>query len=170
MASITQLLIAELDRELPGTRRTLERVPEGRNDWKPHEKSMRLGYLAGLVATMPSWIVSIVEEPHLDLEAAGRYQAGALDSTAALLEEFDRAAAEARASLERTTDQHLLTTSWKLLMQGRTLSDDLRYVAIRDGALNHLYHHRAQLTIYLRLNGRAVPALYGPSADEPAFG
>ncbi|HEU5050126.1 MAG TPA: DinB family protein [Gemmatimonadales bacterium] len=170
MASITQLLVAELDREFPGTRRTLERVPEGRNDWKPHEKSMQLGYLAGLVATMPAWMVSILEEPSLDLAAPGRYRTGAFASTAGLVAAFDAAAGEARAALLRATDEHLLATTWKLLMNGRILSEQNRYEALRDGALNHLYHHRAQLTIYLRLNGRPVPGLYGPSADENNFG
>ena len=167
MTPITQLLIAELDRELPGTRRTLERVPEGKNNWKPHPRSMELGYLAGLVAVMPLWIVSVVEEPQLDLAAAGANQSGALDSVAALLALFDKGAAKAKQALERTNDDHLLTTRWKLLRKGDTLLDQPRYQALRDGVMNHLYHHRAQLTIYLRLNDKPVPGLYGPSADEP---
>jgi len=166
MATITELLIAELEREMPGTRTTLERVPEGRNDWKPHPKSMELGYLAGLVAVMPRWIVSVIEEPHLDLAAAGANQSGALDSTSALLALFDRGVTEARAALERTNDEHLLGTRWKLLMKGQTLLDQPRYQALRDGVMNHLYHHRAQLTIYLRLNDKPVLGLYGPSADD----
>lgn len=166
MPSITQLLIAELDRELPGTRRTLERVPEGKSGWKPHPKSMELGYLAGLVAVMPLWIVSVVEEPHLDLAAAGENQSGALDTVSALLALFDRGAARAKQALERTTDDHLLSTRWKLLRKGETLLDQPRYQAVRDSVMNHLYHHRAQLTIYLRLNDKPVPGLYGPSADE----
>lgn len=130
---------------------------------------MPLGYLAGLVATMPAWIVSILEDPSLDLAAPGRYRTGAFGSTAELVSAFDAAAAEARAALLRAADERLLTTSWALLMNGRTLSEQPRYEALRDGALNHLYHHRAQLTIYLRLNGRPVPGLYGPSADENTF-
>jgi uncharacterized damage-inducible protein DinB len=167
MTLITELLLAELDREMVGTRRALERVPEGENDWKPHEKSMPLGYLAGLVATMPRWTVSIVMEDGLDLASPGQYRSQAFDSTTELLGAFDSAVAAARSALLATTDEHLLGSRWQLLMQGNVLSSDTRYEAIRIGVLNHLYHHRAQLTTYLRLNQKPVPALYGPSADEP---
>jgi len=167
MTMITELLLAELDREMVGTRRALERVPEGENDWKPHEKSMPLGYLAGLVATMPRWIVSIVMEDGLDLASPGQYRSRAFGSTDELLGAFDSAVAAARSALLATTDERLLGSRWKLLMQGNVLSSDTRYEAIRVGVLNHLYHHRAQLTTYLRLQQKPVPALYGPSADEP---
>jgi uncharacterized damage-inducible protein DinB len=167
MTMITELLLAELDREMVGTRRALERVPEEENDWKPHEKSMPLGYLAGLVATMPRWIVSIVMEDGLDLASPGQYRSRAFESTSELLGAFDSAVAAARSALLATTDERLLGSRWKLLMQGNVLSSDTRYEAIRVGVLNHLYHHRAQLTTYLRLNQKPVPALYGPSADEP---
>lgn len=168
MATITALLLAELDREMVGTRRALERVPEGQNDWAPHPKSMPLGYLAGLVGTMPRWIVSIVAEEGLDLAEPGPYRSRAFDSTAELLEAFDSAVAAARSALLFTTDERLMSEQWKLLMRGNVLSSETRYEAIRIGSLNHLYHHRAQLTTYLRLNQRPVPSLYGPSADEPA--
>jgi uncharacterized damage-inducible protein DinB len=167
MTMITELLLAELDREMVGTRRALERVPEGENDWRPHEKSMPLGYLAGLVATMPRWIVSIVMEDGLDLASPGQYRSRAFGSTDELLGAFDSAVAAARSALLATIDERLLGSRWKLLMQGNVLSSDTRYEAIRIGVLNHLYHHRAQLTTYLRLNQKPVPALYGPSADEP---
>jgi len=167
MTMITELLLAELDREMVGTRRALERVPEGENDWKPHEKSMPLGYLAGLVATMPRWIVSIVMEDGLDLASPGQYRSRAFGSTDELLGAFDSAVAAARSALLATTDERLLGSRWNLLMQGNVLSSDTRYEAIRVGVLNHLYHHRAQLTTYLRLHQKPVPALYGPSADEP---
>ncbi len=166
MPSIADLLVAELDREMPGTRRALDRVPEGQNDWKPHEKSMQLGYLAGLVATMPGWIVSMVTEDQLDLASPGRYASRAFDSTAELVRAFDAAAAEARAALAAAADDGLLGTTWRLLMSGHVLSEETRYEAVRVSALNHLYHHRAQLTTYLRLNQTPVPSLYGPSADE----
>ena len=165
--AIADLLLAELDAEMSGTRRALERVPEGQNDWRPHEKSMPLGYLAGLVATMPGWIVSMVSEDHLDLGAPGRYNTLAFDSTRDLLQAFDESVAEARAARTDLTDEHLLTTQWRLQMNGQVLSVQTRYQAVRVGALNHLYHHRAQLTTYLRLNEKPVPSLYGPSADEP---
>jgi hypothetical protein len=167
MASITELLVAELDREMPGTRRALERVPEGQNDWKPHDKSTSLGYLAGLVASMPSWIVSMVTEDQLDIASPGRYGVRLFDSTSELLRAFDEGAAEARAALASISDQQLVGTTWKLLVKGQVISNETRYEAIRVGGLNHLYHHRAQLTTYLRLNEKPVPSLYGPSADEP---
>jgi uncharacterized damage-inducible protein DinB len=166
MTTITELLAAELDREMVGTRRTLERVPEGQNDWKPHEKSMPLGYLAGLVATMPLWIVSVVTEEGLDLASPGQYRSRAFDSTRELVGAFDSAVAAARSALLATSDERLLGSRWQLLMQGNVLSSETRYEAIRVGVLNHLYHHRAQLTSYLRLNEKPVPSLYGPSADE----
>ena len=167
MAAITELLIAELDRELVGTRRTLERVPEGRNDWKPHDRSMQLGYLASLVATMPAWVRSIVEEQQIDLAAPGPYGTGGFPTNAELLGAFDSAAAAGREALARTSDEKLLNTRWRLMRGEQVLLDQPRFQALRDSALNHLYHHRGQLTVYLRLLERPVPSLYGPSADEP---
>lgn len=167
MQTVTELLLAELDREMVGTRRALERVPEGQNDWKPHDKSTELGYLAGMVATLPRWIVSIVKEDGLDLESLGEYRLGAFDSSRELLAAFDSAVKAARSALLATTDERLLGSHWQLKMQGNVLSNETRYEAIRVNILNHLYHHRAQLTTYLRLNEKPVPALYGPSADEP---
>ena len=166
---ITELLLAELEREAKGTRRCLERVPEGRDDWKPHEKSMPLGYLAALVATMSSWVAAIVTQDDLDLAAAGEYQTQEIHSNRELLETFDKALTRAREALSSTTDEHLTTTSWRLLVQGRVVSEQTRYEAIRDSVLNHLAHHRGQLTVYLRLNDIPVPSLYGPTADEKTF-
>jgi uncharacterized damage-inducible protein DinB len=168
MTRITELLLAELEREAVGTRRALERVPEGQEDWKPHEKSMPLGYLAGLVATMPGWIAAMIELDELDVTAAGEYKTRSLGTRRELLEAFDKAVGKARAALAATTDEHLMT-SWKMLAGGHVVSEQPRYVAIRDGALNHLAHHRGQLTVYLRLNDAPVPALYGPTADEKGF-
>lgn len=169
MPTIAELLVAELDREAAGTRRALERVPEGRNDWKPHEKSMELGYLAGLVATMASWIHSIVTQDELDLADPGEYTTGDFKTNRELLEAFDQAMAKAKEALAGATDDHLLTTNWKLLVQGNAVMDVPRYVAIRDSVINHLAHHRGQLTVYLRLHDVPVPSLYGPTADENTF-
>ncbi len=169
MPTIAELLLAELDREADGTRRALERVPEGKNGWKPHEKSMELGYLAGLVATMSSWIAAIIKQDDLDLAEPGEYRTGAFDSNAELLQAFDKALDVAREALSTATDEHLLTTSWRLRVQGKVVSEQTRYVAIRDSTINHLAHHRGQLTVYLRLNDVPVPSLYGPTADEKVF-
>ncbi|HEY0552780.1 MAG TPA: DinB family protein [Thermoanaerobaculia bacterium] len=168
MPKITELLLAELEREAAGTRRALERVPEGRDDWKPHEKSMPLGYLAALVATMPGWIAAMIEQDELDVTAPGEQKTRSVKTNRELLEAFDNALAKGKAALAGTTDEHLMT-SWRMLAHGHVVSEQSRYQAIRDGALNHLAHHRGQLTVYLRLNDVPVPSLYGPTADEKGF-
>jgi uncharacterized damage-inducible protein DinB len=170
MTTITKLLLAELEREAVGTRRALERVPEGHDDWKPHEKSMPLGHLVPLVATMLGWIAAIVEQDNLDLSSPGEFQTpqGSLNR-AELLAAFDKSLERARQALSHTTDEHL-ETPWQLLVSGQVVQDTTRYVAIRDTVINHLAHHRGQLTVYLRLNDATVPAIYGPSADDKSFG
>jgi uncharacterized damage-inducible protein DinB len=165
---LTDLLLAELDREAARTRRAVQNVPTGRDDWKPHPKSMPLGRLAGLVATMPSWIPLIIEQDELDLnppKGGGQYQQPSMDELAQTL---DKHVAKARAALSKTTDDYLLTTNWKLLVGGNVVSDQPRHIVLRD-TLNHLAHHRGQLTVYLRMNERTVPAIYGPSADDQSF-
>jgi uncharacterized damage-inducible protein DinB len=167
---LTELFLAELEREALGTRQTLQRVPEGRNDWKPHERSMPLGYLAYLVATMPSWIVNTIKLDELDLNPpnGSRPKPPEWRTRAELVEALDGHVAKAREALANTTDEHLLT-SWRLLVGGRVVSEEPRHVVIRDAVFNHLAHHRGQLTVYLRLNNASVPAIYGPSADEGKF-
>ena len=164
---LTELLLGELEREAPASRRILERVPEGRFDWKPHEKSMPLGYLATLVATMPAWIDAMVNQDELDFapkEPSG-YKPPELRTRRDLVEAFDAALGKGRGALQGTTDAHLMT-SWKLLAGGRVVQEQPRYIAITDGVLNHWAHHRGQLTVYLRLNDAPVPSIYGPTADE----
>lgn len=165
---LTQLFLDELDREAPRTRRALEHVPQGRDDWKPHPKSMPLGRLAGLVAMMPSWITLVITRDELDLTpppGGGQIQQ---PSTDALLPALDKCVREARESLSKTTDDFLMTTNWRLRAGGRVVMDAPRHVVLRD-TLNHLAHHRGQLTVYLRLNEQTVPAIYGPSADDQHF-
>jgi uncharacterized damage-inducible protein DinB len=164
---LTELYLGELEREAPASRRILERVPEGRYDWKPHEKSMPMGYLATLVATMPSWIDMMVNQDQLDFAPKGpsAYKPPELRTSRELVEAFDAALAKGRAALKGTTDEHLMTT-WKLLAGGRVVQEQPRYMAIGDGVLNHWAHHRGQLTVYLRLNDAPVPSIYGPTADE----
>jgi uncharacterized damage-inducible protein DinB len=166
--NLTQLFLAELDREAPRTRRALERVPPGRDDWKPHPKSMPLGRLAGLVASMPSWVTLIIEQNELDLNppaGGGQYQQPA---TSQLVETLERHVVKARESLSKTTDDFLMTTKWRLLAGGKVVMETPRHVVLRD-TLNHLAHHRGQLTVYLRLTDQVVPAIYGPSADDQQF-
>jgi len=165
---ITELLSAELEREAATTRRLLERVPEGRNDWKPHEKSMPLGYLAALVATMPGWIAAILEQDELDIASPGDHRTGEWSTRRDLLEAFDKAVERGRKALAAVDDEFLMTR-WKMLAHGHVVSERPRYEAIREDAINHFAHHRGQLTVYLRLNDAPVSSIYGPTADEKVF-
>jgi uncharacterized damage-inducible protein DinB len=166
---LTDFLLAELDREVDRSRRALKEVPEGKYDWKPHEKSMIFGYLANMVATIPSWLAMQVTQAELDVAPAegSNMEQKKLDTSAALIEALEKSAASARSALEQTTDEHLLT-SWKLLARGQVVMEEARYVFIQD-TINHWAHHRGQMTVYLRLMGAKVPALYGPSADDNQF-
>ena len=167
---MTDLFIEELKHEAVGTRKTLERVPEGRNAWKPHEKSMPLGYLASLVAGMPKWIDLMINRDELDFAPVGENKEKPVEmhTAAELVAAFDANVQTALTALAGTTDEHLMTP-WKLKAAGYEVSNLPRYQNIRTGVLNHLAHHRGQLTVYLRLNEALVPALYGPSADERGF-
>jgi len=164
---ITELFLDQLKSEEGGTRRVLERVPEGRNDWKPHEKSMPLGYLSALVASMPGWIEFMVIRDELDITSAegAKFKPQIPATNRELLDAFDKSLAKAREALQATTDERLMTP-WKFIVAGHVADKRPRYMMIRDAVFSHLAHHRGQLTVYLRLNEAPVPAVYGPSADE----
>jgi uncharacterized damage-inducible protein DinB len=166
---LTEFLLAELDREVERSRRALEQVPEGKYDWKPHEKSMIFGYLVNMVATIPLWITMEIRQDELDVAPAdgGKMEQKRMDTSAELLKALDKAAADARSAFEKTTDEHLLT-NWRFLARGNVVMESPRYVMIQD-TINHWAHHRGQMTVYLRLMGAKVPALYGPSADDNQF-
>ena len=165
---ITELLLAELDREAVGIRKTLEHVPEGKNDWKPHEKSMPLGALATIVANIPAWLDMVVNVDELDINPPGgsKYRPQVWKTRRDLLDQFEASLKKGREVLKNTTDDRLLNTKWRMLSGGKLMSEQSRYEAVRDSVLNHMAHHRGQLTVYLRLNEAKVPAIYGPSADE----
>lgn len=167
---LTELFLGELDREGPLTKRVLERVPEGRNIWAPHKKSMPLGRLAALVAGMPSWLAMMIEKNEFDLNppggSSGSFQTD-FKTTSDLVKTADDGVAAARAALQKTTDDHLMTP-WRLLVSGKTVAEQPRHVMMRD-SINHLAHHRGQLMVYLRMNDVPVPAVYGPSADDQRF-
>jgi uncharacterized damage-inducible protein DinB len=167
---LTEFFLAQLERDAASTRLALQRVPEGHNDWKPHSKSMPLGYLAALCATMPSWIVSMVKQDEFDMATPGatRFKPMEWSSRKELLGALDRAVAEAREALQNTNDEHL-QTPWRFMVAGHVASESPRQVMIAESVFSHLAHHRGQLTVYLRLNESSVPALYGPSADEGRF-
>jgi uncharacterized damage-inducible protein DinB len=164
---LKELFLAQLDREAASSRKAIERTPEGRNDWQPHEKSMKLGLLVALVATMPSWIAMMIDTDELNLDDPKNeeFRTKPVDSKAELLKLLDEGVAKTRKSLEATTEAHLLKP-WSFRMGGRTVSEAPRHVMITDSVFSHLAHHRGQLTVYLRLNEASVPAIYGPSADE----
>lgn len=166
--TFTQLYTEELDREAARTRRALEQVPLGLDDWKPHPKSMPFARLAGLVASMASWVSLIIDQDELNLTppaGSGEYRQPSTDQ---LVRVHDEHVAKAKASLAKTNDDYLLTTRWKLLAGGQVVMEELRYIVLRD-TMTHLAHHRGQLTVYLRLNNRTVPSIYGPSADDQRF-
>jgi uncharacterized damage-inducible protein DinB len=167
---LTDLLIGEIDSEGPLTRRALEVVPEGRPEWKPHEKSMPLGYLSAMVAMMPSWLTMMVEKDEFDLSPpAGTPSqfARELKTRKDLVDEAEKGFAGTRKALQATTDEHLMKP-WQLKVAGNVVQEKPRYVMIRE-SLMHLSHHRGQLTVYLRLNDEKVPSIYGPSADDKRF-
>ncbi len=167
--TITQLFGNLLEGEAAISRRVLEQVPEGKAEWKPHEKSMPMGYLAQLVATMPGWIAMMIRQDSLDLRpvGGGGYKPPATHTSALLLAAADESVAQAREALRSTNDE-FLQTKWQLLVGGRVVDDSPRQMAIAS-TFTHLGHHRGQLTVYLRLNGAKVPSVYGPSADDRTF-
>ena len=166
---LKDFLLAELNREIERSRRALEQVPEGKHDWKPHEKSMAFGYLANMVATIPMWISMQLNQNELDIapKDGPKFEMKRLETSAEFVEALDRAAAGARDAFEKTSDEHLMT-NWKLKAAGNVVAEAPRYEMIQDTLL-HWSHHRGQMTVYLRLMGAKVPAIYGPSADDKEF-
>jgi uncharacterized damage-inducible protein DinB len=163
--------LRQVEHEAAMNRKVLERVPEGRNDWKPHQKSMALGYLAALVASMPGWVAFMIQRDELDFEdpSTEQFRTKPVETRAELLQLLEENAGKARRALEGTDEAHLLR-HWRMVSGHRLLSEGPRHIMIADAVFSHLAHHRGQLTVYLRLNEAAVPAIYGPSADESEWG
>jgi uncharacterized damage-inducible protein DinB len=160
---ISELLVPEFDEEMKKTRITLERVP-AKPEFAPHAKSMPLGKLAPHVAQLAGFGLSILTTPRVDF-SAGSYKPLPFESAAQLVSALDEGAAKVRKALTETPDD-AWQQNWQLLLRGKPLFNGTRFLAYRQMFLNHLVHHRAQLGIYLRLNGQPVPATYGPSADD----
>lgn len=159
--NLAEQLLPELEQEMATTRRLLERVPSEKGEWKPHAKSFPLGHLAQLVALMPGWIARTVREREIDLARGSGYS---YEKTETLVALFDRNVADAKAALQRASDEDMMVT-WSLRMGDRVLMALPRGVAVRSH-ISHLIHHRGQLTVYLRLVDVPIPSIYGPTADE----
>ena len=159
--SIGESLLPEFDLEMATTRRVLERVPTDQGTWKPHPKSFALGHLAQLVSGMPGWITRTVRDTKIDLSKGAGYS---FETTEALLAQFDKNVREAREALAQSRDADY-DVSWSLTHGDRVLFTSPRGVVVRSN-INHLIHHRGQLTVYLRLLDIPVPMIYGPTADE----
>lgn len=168
--SLSEALLPEFDQEMAGTRKTLERVPENKFTWKPHEKSGTMIWLAGHLASIPGWAVFTIQEDSLDLAPNGAQPTPPPPprSSKELMQTFEKNLADGRAAIAGATDAALMKP-WTLLNNGQALLTMPRIACLRTWLMNHTIHHRAQLGVYLRLNNIPVPSLYGPSADEKGF-
>ena len=162
--SIAEAMIGEFAHESTGTRKMLERIPEDKLSWKPHDKSMPLGRLATHLAEIPEWTQTIVNDESFDIDAAG-YKPKQYSSKQEILEAFDQNVERFREIMSGQSDEHLFK-NWKLVQGGHTVVDMPRVACLRAFILSHLIHHRGQFSVYLRENDVPLPGLYGPSADE----
>jgi len=161
--NISQSLLPEFDMEMANTRKTLERVPEGRGDFRPHPKSMTLARLAGHLGEIPTWALTTLAQDELNMSGGG--VGASMTSRQATLDQFDADRAKARAALAAISDADMMKT-WTLKAGDRVVLAMPRVAVFRGFVMNHMIHHRAQLGVYLRMNDVAVPSIYGPSADE----
>jgi uncharacterized damage-inducible protein DinB len=161
--AIKEALLAEYDHEMGTTRRLLERVPDDKLSWKPHQKSMSFGELATHLGRIPQWAGTILTEPFFDL-AGAQPHLESKGSRAEILGGFDETAGQTRALMDRTDAEYM--SRWTLKRSGQEMFSIPRLAAFRSFVLSHVIHHRGQLSVYLRLNDIAVPPIYGPSADE----
>ena len=165
--TIGQSMLSEFDQEMQNTRKVLERLPEDKWSWKPHEKSGTVGWLAGHIATLPDWLTTTIKLDQLDYAPVGgpTWRPPKTDTKAEVLAVFDKTIVDARAALAGVSDSDMMK-GWTLLAGGKEVFTMPRIACIRSFVMNHLIHHRAQLGVYFRLLGVPVPGLYGPSADE----
>jgi uncharacterized damage-inducible protein DinB len=165
--TLSEMLLPEFDEEMVPTRKTLERVPEDKFGWKPHEKSMTMVRLATHVAELPSWAIFTIGKDSFDIapKDGPAYQPPKINLRQGLLDIFDKNIIAARAAIAGATDEHLMKP-WSLLAGGQVIFTRQRFSVLRRTVIDHLVHHRAQLGVFLRLNNVPLPAIYGPSADE----
>lgn len=163
---IGQSMLPEFDHEMANTRKTLERIPEDKFDWKPHEKSFAMGALATHVSNLPSWTSVTIDLDEFDMAPGGeQIKTPECHTRQELLDKFDANVTKAREALATISDERIFQP-WKLLASGNEILSMPRVAVLRSFVMNHLIHHRAQLGVYLRLNDIPVPSIYGPSADE----
>jgi uncharacterized damage-inducible protein DinB len=165
--TIAESLLPEYDQEMANTRRMLARVPQDKHDWKPHEKSMTLGRLASHLAEMPTWALQTCRTDELDIapKDGPKFEAANYATSAEVMTALDKNAAEARAAVAQMADADWMR-DWTLLAGGDQIFTMPKLAVYRSMVLNHIIHHRGQLSVYLRLLGTPVPGMYGPSADE----
>jgi uncharacterized damage-inducible protein DinB len=168
--NISQSMLPEFDIEIANTRKTLERVPEGNPDFRPHPKSMTMARLAGHVAEIPTWAVMTLSQDELDMNPQGgaRPVPYVMSSRREALAKFDEEVKKARAMIASMSDDAMMKT-WTLKNAGQTIMALPKVAVMRSFVMNHMVHHRAQLGVYLRMNDVPVPSIYGPSADEGAM-
>jgi uncharacterized damage-inducible protein DinB len=168
--SISAALLPEFDNEMANTRRAIERVPDSAFGWTPHEKSSSMQELVSHLANLPSWMAVTLEQDSIDMappDGSEPPRQPAAGSTAEALATFDRNVTVAREALQKATDA-VMMDDWSLLSGGEAMFTLPKVAVVRTFILNHMIHHRGQLTVYLRMNDVPVPAIYGPSADEAA--
>jgi uncharacterized damage-inducible protein DinB len=165
--AIKDALLPEFDHEMATTRKVIERVPAEKFDFRPHDRSMTMGALASHIADMPTWAFVGISQDSLDL--AGGFKPFQAASNAELLEAFDKNVALARGAVAAASDDTFMK-NWSLKRGDVTLMTMPKIAVVRSFVMNHLIHHRGQLSIYLRLNDIPVPSIYGPSADEGSLG
>jgi uncharacterized damage-inducible protein DinB len=165
--ALRDALLPEWEHEMSTTRKTLERVPEDKVDWKPHNTSMPMGRLAGHIAEMAGFAAQTFQGDSFDFRPAGAppMEPTVMKSRKQLLEIFDKNVAAAKAAIAKASDEDFLKT-WTLLNGGKTFFAMPRIQVLRGMILNHVIHHRGQLSVYLRMNQVPVPSIYGPSGDE----
>jgi uncharacterized damage-inducible protein DinB len=165
--SYAETILPEFDQEMASTRKVLERVPEDKLDWKCHPKSNTIGWNANHIAEMAGWVAGTLQHAEFDVAPAGGepYKSPNFKTRHEILALFDKNVAEARAAISQVKDADMGVV-WTLKRAGQTIIAMPRAAAIRGFVLNHIIHHRAILTVYLRMNDVPVPGLYGPSGDE----
>jgi uncharacterized damage-inducible protein DinB len=167
MSRYAEMILPEFDQEMASTRKVLERVPEDKLEWKCHPKSNTIGWNANHIAEMAGWVAGTLEHAEFDVAPAGgpEYKSPSFKTRAEILACFDKNVAAARAAISKVSDDDMAAV-WTLKHAGNTIFAMPRTAAIRGFVLNHIIHHRAILTVYLRMNDIPVPGLYGPSGDE----